>query len=112
MAVAQRSDAIVYAIGIRQVVQRTPRGVLLGNEAAVDDRFLNRLSRETGGRLLYAERNPDIERTFRHVLDEFNSRYVLGYSPRGAAAKGWHRVEVRLKKKSGTVLARRGYFAQ
>jgi VWFA-related protein len=108
MAVARRSDAIVYAIGIRQP-SRLREGVPAG---AIDDRFLNRLSRETAGRLLYAERNRDIEQTFARVLEEFNSRYVLGYSPRGAEGKGWHRVEVRLKKKSGTVLARRGYFAE
>ena len=62
------------------------------------DRFLERLSRETAGRLLYAEQNRDIERTFARVLDEFNSRYVLGYAPRGVAGSGWHRLEVRLKK--------------
>ena len=70
------------------------------------------MSRETAGRLLYAEQNRDIERTFGRVLDEFNTRYVLGYAPRGVAGSGWHRLEVRLKKRSGTVLARRGYFAE
>ena len=110
--VARRSDAIVYAIGIRE---RSLGFRRLGPQSApppTDDRFLERLSRETGGRLLHAEQNRDIERTFARVLDEFNSRYVLGYVPRGVAARGWHRVEVRLKNKSGTVLARRGYFGE
>jgi VWFA-related protein len=109
--IARRSDAIVYAIGIRDVAPRTGPGVRR-TDTPTDHRFLERLSRETAGRLLYAEQNRDIERTFGRVLDEFNSRYVIGYAPRGVPAAGWHTVGVRLKKRSGTVLARRGYFAE
>ena len=43
------------------------------SDAPTDHRFLERLSRETAGRLLYAEQNRDIERTFARVLDEFNT---------------------------------------
>lgn len=110
--VARRSDAIVYAIGIRERPLGFRRGGPSSTPPPTDDRFLERLSEETGGRLLHAEQNRDIEQTFARVLDEFNSRYVLGYVPRGVAARGWHRVEVRLKKRSGTVLARRGYFGE
>ena len=88
----------------------------LGNASepppATDDRFLNRIARDTGGRLLHAQQNRDIETTFARVIEEFNSRYVLGYSPTGTEARGWHQVSVRLKKRQGTVLARRGYFAK
>jgi VWFA-related protein len=111
LEIARRSDAIVYTIGIRQDQVRG-RSMLPLRVAPTDHRFLERLSRETAGRLLYAEQNRDIERTFGRVLDEFNTRYVLGYAPRGVAGPGWHRLEVRLKKRSGTVLARRGYFAE
>ena len=113
IAVARRSDAIVYTIGIRPPpVRRSGMGFRPGVDTPTDDRFLERLSRETAGRLLHAEQNRDIERTFGRVLDEFNTRYVLGYAPRGVTGSGWHRLEVRLKKRSGTVLARRGYFAE
>ena len=117
MEIAKRSDAIVYAVGIRgpSPLDRAgtraympPRRV----EPSTDDKFLTRLARETGGRLLYAERNRDLERTFSRTLDEFNSRYVLGYTPRNVAAGGWHRLEVRLKNRKGMVLARRGYFGE
>lgn len=109
MAIARRSDAIVYAIGVRETPRLTVRGPVASAEVT-DDRFLNALARETGGRLLHAEEHRDIQRTFTRVLEEFNSRYVLGYAPRGVAKEGWHKLEVRLKKKRGTVLARRGYF--
>ena len=112
LEIARRSDAIVYSIGIREETGGARSGFPLRGDAPTDHRFLERLSRETAGRLLYAEQNRDIERTFGRVLDEFNTRYVLGYAPRGVAGAGWHRLEVRLKKRSGTVLARRGYFAE
>lgn len=109
MAIARRSDAIVYAIGVRTGARVTLRGPV-ANPDLTDDRFLNALARETGGRLLHAEQHRDIQRTFTRVLEEFNTRYVLGYAPRGVAKGGWHKLDVRLKKKRGTVLARRGYF--
>jgi VWFA-related protein len=112
LEIARRSDAIVYTVGIRETPMPGRSGSQLRGDAPADHRFLERLSRETAGRLLYAEQNRDIERTFARVLDEFNTRYVLGYAPRGVAGSGWHRLEVRLKKRGATVLARRGYFAE
>jgi hypothetical protein len=35
---------------------------------------------------------------------------VLGFTPRSVSQPGWHKVDVRLKNKRGTILARRGYF--
>ena len=112
LEIARRSDAIVYTIGIREETTGARSGFASRTDAPTDHRFLERLSRETAGRLLYAEQNRDIARTFARVLDEFNTRYVLGYAPRNVTGSGWHRLEVRLKKRGGTVLARRGYFAE
>lgn len=109
--VARRSDATFYAIGIKEEAGGNRQRGVMGSDTPIDHRFLERLSRETAGRLLFAQQNRDIERTFVRVLDEFNSRYVLGYTPRGVSGRGWHRLEVRLKK-GGAVLARRGYFAE
>lgn len=114
MAIARRSDAIIYAIGVEdsQTVQMTGGGTwrFVQPESVTDDRFLSALAREAGGRLLHAEQHRDIERTFSRVFEEFNSRYVLGYTPQGVARPGWHKLDVRLKTKRGTILARRGYF--
>jgi len=45
-------------------------------------------------------------------LAEFRDRYVLSYTPTGVSPTGWHRLDVKLKGKSGKVTARRGYFAE
>ena len=114
--VARRSDVTVYPIGVRDAPALTRIGgrlVVTGrDESPTDDRFLKALAEETGGRVVYAERNRDLGPTFARVLDEFNERYVLGYAPSGVAGSGWHRIEVKLKKRKGTVTARRGYFAR
>jgi VWFA-related protein len=112
---ARRSDATVYAIGIRdtsRIVQSGGRLVWPDDTALTDDRFLSRIAAETGGRLLQAQENRELATTFARVIDEFNSRYVLGYEPTGVPTRGWHDVSVRLKTRRGTVLARRGYFSQ
>lgn len=116
LEIARRSDLTVYPIGVRDepaVTQFRGRVVVTGrDEFPTDDRFLKALAAETGGRLVYAQRNRDLGPTFARVLDEFNKRYVLGYAPTGVAGAGWHRVEVKLKSRRGTVTARRGYFAR
>ena len=111
--VARRSDATVYAIGIREQPRFVPGAgrAIQEPDLATDDRFLTRIAEETGGRLLHAQQNREIASTFGRVIDEFNSRYVLGYVPAGVPGTGWHQVTVRLKKRQGTVLARRGYVA-
>ena len=113
MAIVRRSDAIIYAIGVQDAPapQMSGRGLLFVQpESVTDDRFLGALAREGGGRLLHAQEQRTIERTFARVFEEFNQRYVLGFTPRSVSQAGWHKVDVRLKNKRGTILARRGYF--
>jgi hypothetical protein len=52
----------------------------------------------------------DLSGTFRRVLDDFRSTYVLYYTPRGVNPGGYHSIEVRVKHEGATVQARRGYW--
>ena len=48
--------------------------------------------------------------TFRRVLEEFRSSYVLHFTPRGVEAGGFHTLDVKVKGKGSlTIRARRGY---
>ena len=73
--------------------------------------FVAELTSETGGRVIEAEDDANLHATFVVTLGEFRNRYVLSYTPAGVPAAGWHRLEVKLKGKKGSVTARRGYFA-
>ena len=94
--VARRSDAVVY-------------GVTAGRLRRGD--FLRDLSELTGGQLYEVESTADLGPIFVGVLEEFRHRYLLSYSPRGVSTDGWHRLEVRVKRRGATVKARPGYLA-
>ena len=112
---AERSDVIIYPVGVRTTVRLGQRfdsrlATLVAQQEERNMRFLKDLAAATGGRLVVAEGDRDIGAAFGRVLDEFNSRYVLAYTPAGVTGQGWHRIDLKLKRKKGTVTARRGYF--
>jgi hypothetical protein len=47
---------------------------------------------------------------FLAALEEFRHRYLVSYTPQGVAKGGWHKVEVRVKRRGATVRARPGYL--
>jgi VWFA-related protein len=118
---AKRTDAVVYAVAV-SAQQRSVTTFSRGGSTSVTrtqttevnnaGKFLHNLTEETGGRVLFASSNRDLRSTFIQTLAEFRDRYVLSYTPAGVAPTGWHRLEVKLKRKSGKVTARRGYFAE
>jgi Ca-activated chloride channel homolog len=118
---ARRTDAVIYGIGIAvaqysTIVMRDPNGAASRRNVITTVReagkFLQSLTEETGGRVLFANSNQDLRGTFARTLSEFRDRYVLSYSPTGVSPTGWHQISVKLKTKAGTVTARRGYFAE
>ena len=125
---ASRTDAVVYAVAVtrEQTVTRlavaapgwpstsVPMQVVRQETVAVKSagRFLEELTQESGGRVLFATSDADLRGAFTKTLAEIRDRYVLSYTPTGVAATGWHRLDVTLKGKKGKVTARRGYFAE
>ena len=102
MDAAKRTDVVVYAVAERK------RG-----EAPKDyGKPLDDLADATGGRVVFADDGRDLRGLFVNLLAECRGRYVLTYAPTGVASTGWHRLEVKLKDKRGTVTARRGYYAE
>jgi VWFA-related protein len=94
--VARRSDAVVYGVSAGRVRR---------------DDFLRDLSETTGGRLFDVESTRELGSIFVSVLEEFRHRYLISYSPRGVSKDGWHRIEVRVKRRGATVRARPGYLS-
>ncbi len=110
---AKRTDAVVYAVVVpNQRVFWTPQRGATIHTIKDAGKFLESLTEETGGRVLFASSNSDLRAAFTKTLAEFHDRYVLSYTPTGVSATGWHRLEVKLKGKSGKVTARRGYSAE
>jgi len=114
---AKRTDSVVYAVALaeyRPVLNISGGRIIQHSTTTVQEagKFLEHLTEETGGRVMFANSNKDLRATFTQTLAEFRDRYVLSYTPTGVSPTGWHRLDVKLKKKSGKVTARRGYFAE
>jgi VWFA-related protein len=91
---ARRADVVAYGVSVGQRSQD----------------FLRELADATGGQVFENESSEHLEKIFLGVLNEFRRRYVLMYTPTSFDA-GWHRLDVRLKGRRGTVKARPGYLA-
>jgi hypothetical protein len=74
--------------------------------------FLRDLGRQTGGDVIEVETTRDLRGRFQTILEEFRQRYLISYTPRGVALRGWHDVTVRVKGRSVTVRTRPGYQAE
>lgn len=107
LAAARESNAVVH------VLYTAPEAQVPGpsRPRTADETFLSRVAAETGGRLWAATAEPgSLDLAARRALAEMRSRYVLSFDRPPDTRPGWHRLEVRLKGRSGDVLARRGYF--
>jgi Ca-activated chloride channel family protein len=93
---AQRAEAVVYGVSVGPLLDRS---------------FLQSLTETSGGRLFPVESTSNLHGLFLAILQEFRHRYLLGYTPQGVKPQGYHRLEVRVKRRGLTVRARPGYDA-
>lgn len=105
---AQRSDSIIYAIGIAdpgfywQSIGRPYTG----------SGTLKKLAEETGGRAYFPSSAEKLQDAFDQIAAELRSQYSLGYSPTNRAHDGrFRKIEVKVKDRDLRVQARRGYYA-
>jgi VWFA-related protein len=76
------------------------------------DAFLERLARETGGRVSYVDHGGELADAYRAIAAELASQYTIGYVPEAAPRSGaWRPVKVTVARKGVTVRHRPGYFA-
>jgi VWFA-related protein len=74
-------------------------------------KVLERISRETGGRMFEVSKKLPIEKIYSQIEEELRSQYSLGYSPdRADLAAGYHKIAVKTKEKDLVVRAREGYY--
>jgi VWFA-related protein len=73
------------------------------------DGFFQSLAKATGGSVVRTDASSNLNAVFRQILDEFRSAYVLLYDAKGVE-RGYHELEVRVKRDGVNVSARRGYW--
>ena len=113
---ARRADAVVYAVAVSANVTGTYQ--VRGGRATNRERpeylpgqtdFLEVIAAATGGRLVKADATDDLPKAFEQILQEFRTRYLITYSPRGVDTPGWHAIDVKIKGRRADIRARRGY---
>jgi VWFA-related protein len=82
-------------------------GITVGQSKAV---FLKDLSDATGGDLVAVQSTKDLRATFVRLLNEYRQRYLVGYTPTGVSATGWHQVDVTVARPGASVKVRAGYL--
>ncbi len=77
-------------------------------------RVLERISKETGGRLFEVSRKEPVNQIYAQIEEELRNQYNLGYTPdrANAADSGYHKIQVAAKKKDLIVQARDGYYGE
>jgi VWFA-related protein len=92
---ARRTGAMLYAVA-------PPESASGG--------FLDEIVRLTGGRRLDVTSLNGLSEAFERILAEARERYMLGYTPTGVPAGGYHELTVRVR--GADVRARPGYLAR
>ncbi len=83
-------------------------------EHADGKKVLERMSKETGGRLFQVSKKEPVEQIYSQIEEELRNQYNLGYTPNrdNAAESGYHKIQVATKKKDLVVQARDGYYGE
>jgi len=76
-------------------------------------KILERISKETGGRMFEVSKKQTVEQIYQQIQDELRNQYNLGYTPdRAAEGPEYHKIHVATKQKDLIVQARDGYYSK
>src|SRR5919205_3575596 len=103
---AQKSDALIYAIGIGD------RYTFNVNEGA-----LRKIAEQTGGRAYFPQHERDLRYAFAQIQKDLREQYLVAYSPTNKARDGsFRKIEIQIVnpalKQNLKLNYRTGYFAK
>ena len=110
--VARRSTPTV-AVVLSSASRQRPAALLRNSTklaSATVGELVDQIASETGGFVAAVGPEEDVTSTFRRVLEQFRTSYVLYFTPKGVERQGSHTLEVRVKNAKVDVRARRGYI--
>ena len=75
-------------------------------------KILERMSRESGGRMFEVSKKQTVDQIYQQIQDELRNQYNLGYTPdRASDSSEYHKIHVVTKQKDLIVQARDGYYS-
>jgi VWFA-related protein len=81
-------------------------------EHADGKKVLERISKETGGRMFEVSKKEPVQQIYSQIQEELRNQYSLGYTPNreNAGDSGYHKIQVSASKKDLIVQSRDGYY--
>jgi VWFA-related protein len=74
-------------------------------------KVLERISKETGGRLFEVSKKQTVDDIYTQIAGELRNQYILGYAPpKDQSGPGYHKIQLTAKQKDLVVQAREGYY--
>ncbi len=76
-------------------------------------KILERISKETGGRMFEVSKKQTIAQVYQQIQDELRNQYNLGYTPdrKDDGVNDYHKISLTTKQKDLVVQARDGYYS-
>jgi VWFA-related protein len=88
-----------------------PREPQTQQERPDGKKIMERLSKETGGRMFEVSKKQTVDQTYQQIQDELRNQYDLGYTPDSSGGgSGYHRIHLATQQKDLTVQVRDGYY--
>ncbi|HUS18161.1 MAG TPA: VWA domain-containing protein [Terriglobales bacterium] len=112
---AQRADTVVYSILFSEnsgnIFDRMAKGGTLIGGAGDGKKVLEKISKETGGRMFEVSRKLPIRQIYAQIEEELRNQYSLGYSSdRQDDSISYRKISVTTRRKNLIVQARDGYY--
>jgi len=106
----QRSEVLLYAIGIDDPDNHPPRG---RPKYHIYEYMLGKLSHAGSGRVLklYTGANYDLHNLAASLLGEFHQEYTMSYYPAAGTNEKWRNIEIRVGR-PGTRVLSEGIYLQ
>jgi len=96
---------------VQQPPQQQPQRASRTSTDSVDEDALRSITDDSGGRTEIVRSTRDLDSATAGIADELSRQYFIGYSSNAPKDGRWHTIEVRLKRGSHHIRARRGYVA-
>jgi Ca-activated chloride channel family protein len=108
------NDVQIFIIGLVRELEDNNGGLIKKSSRDEAEKLLERLARETGGRVFYPKDVKDVQKAAEEIMLDLHSQYVIGYVPSiQPNVKPYRKVEVTVAEASGKskrkIIARAGY---
>jgi len=73
-------------------------------------KIMERISKETGGRMFEVSKKETVGDIYKEIQDELRNQYNIGYTPDKAEGEDYRKITLQAKNKDYSVQAREGYY--